>query len=339
MAAQAGKGSRRRGWQVVRGCLLGILLVLTGCATSTARPAATDQSSANPLLRDTIGLDHVLVWSQDHAAGEAYLRDRLGFRLTERPGNYGAGIANKLIWFRNLSFIEFLWLESPELTRTEAPDEHAFVTLRNGSNAFGVQVTDVDATYAALRQAALRPQQPSSETYDFDGPEGPRPPEPSRWRFMFLEPGSMPGNPFFVDYNLPPDASVPRSDQPNGARRMSSVWILVRDVGAATATYGRAGFRARGRVSVPDVGSGVALNAGEGEILLISPTDELHRSRLSRYGEHVVGFSIEVDNLAATRQLLQGRLELSLPQSRSVYGPSVRVPSLGPLGVHVEFHG
>lgn len=323
---------------MIKGIVLSILLLLTGCTTGTARPVATDQLT-NPLLRDTIGLDHVLIWSQNAVAGEAYLRNLLGFRLTERPGSYGAGIANKLIWFRNLSFIEFLWLENPELTRTEAPDEYAFVTLRNGSNAFGVQVTDVDATHAALSQAALRPRQPSSETYDFDGPEGPRPPEPSRWRFMFLEPGSMPGNPFFVDYNLPPDASVPRSDQPNGSRRMSSVWILVRNVSAAVSTYGRAGFRPRRRVTVSGVGAGVALNGGEGEILLIVPTDELHRRRLNRYGEHVIGISIQVDDLAATRQLLQDRLELPLPLSRSVYGPSVRVPSLGPLGVHVEFHG
>lgn len=322
----------------IRALPFGVLLLVGACATTAGVRTPPDGALANPLLAGTIGLDHVLVWARDGAAGEAFLRDRLGFRLTELPGDYGAGIANKLIWFRNLSFIEFLWLADPDLTRDEAPAEYAFVSLRNGSNAFGLQVTDVDAAHAAFEQAALRPLLPSSETYDFDGPDGPLPPEPSRWRFMFLESGSLPGNPFFVDYNLPHDADEPRSDQPNGARRISSVWILVDDVDAATAAYQKAGFSSRGRVDVPGVGTGVALGAGEGEMLLVSPVDETQRQRLEQFGPHVVGFSVEVDSLAVTRRLLEEKLGHSLPLFTGAYGTSVRPPTLVELGVHIEFH-
>lgn len=317
---------------------LGALMLPAACATTDAGRARHDKVPAHSLFGDTIGLDHVLVWSRDQAAGEAFLRDRLGFRLTEMPGDYGAGIANKLIWFPNLSFIEFLWLADSDLTRDEAPEEYAFVSLRNGSNAFGLQVTDVDAAHAALDRAALRPLQPSAEIYDFDGPDGPLPPETSRWRFMFLESGALPGNPFFVDYNLPPDADVPRSDQPNGALRMSSVWILVDDVDAAAAAYRRAGFRPRGPVDVPGVGTGVALGAGEGELFLVAPGDEAHRGRLERFGPHVVGIGVAVESLGATRRLLEEKLGRSLPEFRGARGSSVRPPTLDALGVHVEFH-
>lgn len=337
--APGGRGKGRAMLSLlIRALSFAALLLPAACATTDAGRTQPGDIPAPHLLEGTIGLDHVLVWSRDQVSGEDFLRDRLGFRLTEMPGDYGAGIANKLIWLRNLSFIEFLWLADPDLARDEAPEEFAFVSLRNGSNAFGLQVTDVDAAHAALERAALRPLQPSAETYDFDGPDGPLPAEPCRWRFMFLESGSLPGNPFFVDYNLPPDADVPRSDQPNGARRLSSVWILVDDVEAATDAYRRAGFRSRGPEEVPGVGKGVALVAGEGEVLLISPGDDAHRKRLERFGPHVVGISVEVESLAATRQLLQERLGRSLPLITGAHGASVRPPTLDGLGVHVEFH-
>lgn len=321
-----------------RTILASAMLLLTACATTDVAKTSDDEALDSSPFGDTIGVDHVLLWSQDQTEAETYLSTQLGFRLTNVPGDYGAGIANKLIWFDNLSYMELLWLADPELTRNEAPDEFAFVSTRNGSNAYGLQVEDVDATFAALDAASLKPLEPSSETYDFDGPDGPRLPVVNQWRVMFLESGALPGNPFFVEYNLPSDASVPRSDQPNGAERISSVWILVVDVETSAARYQQAGFRARGPVEVPGVGAGIAFHGGDAEILLLSPINDVHSRRLDQYGEHVVGISIDVKSLAATRRLLEERSGPALPMFDSAFGSSVRPPALDELGLHIEFH-
>ncbi len=315
---------------------------MLGCTVHRDTGLRSAASTARPqYMRDTIGLDHVLVWVRQREAGEAFLTNRLGFRLTEQPGDYGAGIANKLAWLENGSFLELLWLRDPELTKTESPKEFAFVQRRNGSNMFGMQVQDIDDAHSALRRAGISLGDPSSETYDFDGPEGPRQPEPSRWRVMFVDSGVLAGDPFFVDYNLPEnDGPGPRSDQPNGARRVSSVWIVVKDVEQAAQAYQRAGFVRKGRVSLPDIKAvGVALGAGDGDILLLNPTSEGElRQRHRTYGDHIVGISLEVANLETTRRLLQERLEQSLPPVRGVYGRSILTPSMEALGLWMEFH-
>lgn len=322
---------------MIRTILTSLLLLLTACTITHDRNPLHVDSRDKFLFGDTIGLDHVLIWSQDHTVAETYLT-QLGFRLTELPGDYGAGIANKLIRFENLSFMEFLWLSDPEMTRSEAPEEYTFASTRNGSNAFGFQVTDIDSSYAALEAASLHPLQPGSETYDFDGPDGPLPPETSRWRVMFLQAGALPGNPFFVDYNLSSDATVPRSDQPNGAKRISSIWILVNEAELAAEKYKKAGFRIGRPIALPGVGKGIALDGGDAEILLVVPGNEIHRSRPSQYGEHVVGISVEVKSLSAVRKLLEARLEHAPPQFTSVFGTSVRPAALDELGLHIEFH-
>lgn len=107
---------------------------------------------------------------------------------------------------------------------------------------------------------------------DPDGPDGPKPAVVNQWRFMFLKEGALPGNPFFLEYNLPEGAAKPRSDQPNGAKALSSVWVLVKDLAGAEMAYRRASFTPSRTVTVPGVGKGIALGAGEGEIFLLTPT-------------------------------------------------------------------
>ena len=94
----------------------------------------------------------------------------LGFTLSPKAGSYGAGISNKLIWFKNWSFIEFLWLSDAEKARVEAPKEYEFVANNNGSNAFGINIADADHTYAELAKAGLDPEKPGAEAWDPDGP-------------------------------------------------------------------------------------------------------------------------------------------------------------------------
>jgi hypothetical protein len=324
----------------MRGLSLVVWLLCISCSTAANRSGSGPEGvPAHPLIGDSIGVDHVLVWSAERGAGEA-LWEQLGFRLTEKPGYYGAGISNRLIWFENVSFIEFLWLSDPELTIKEAPAEYALVQARNGSNAFGLQVADVDAAWEILAAAKLNPDKPGGEAYDPDGPEGPKEPVVNRWRFMFLAPGSLPGNPFFVEYNLPEGTPNPRHDQPNGAKRLSAVWVLVRNVDAAEAAYARVHFRRKRTVALPHLGlEGIALSAGDADILLLRPTGEgMLREQLERHGDHVVGMSIQVASLAVTQEVLQDRGAPNFSRQSGVYGPSLLSPNMAPLGVLIEFH-
>ena len=181
---------------------------------------------------------------------------------------------------------------------------------------------------------------PGAEAYDPDGPSGPREPVVNQWRFMFLEDNSIPGVPFFVEYNFPPNSRRAAPEHPNGATRISSVWILVNNLAAARAAYRRAHFAEKESVTLPHLGAeGILLDAGEGEILLLAPhsTSPL-AMQLQRRGDHVVGMSIEVSNLGAAEQLIEERLEQDLARHQGRFGTSFLVPSLEPLGVLLEFH-
>jgi catechol 2,3-dioxygenase-like lactoylglutathione lyase family enzyme len=316
-----------------------LLSAPTGAQQSKPDTAPSKSMATHPLIGDTIGLDHVLLWSKDDDKSARFLEEKLGFRLTKKPGSYGAGIANRLIWFDNVSFIEFLWLSDAELTRKEAPNEFAHVTGRGGSNSFGVQVEDVDKTYRVLEAAHLHPEKPGGEEYDFDGPEGPKPPVVNQWRFMFLKPGALPGNPFFVEYNLPEGTANPRSDQPNGAKALSSVWVMVKDLPAAEAAYGDAKFARSRVVTIPGLGSGVALASGEGEIVLITPLpDGPLQRQLDRYGDHVIGMSIKVADLDMVSRTLSRKFSQNLSTYAGIHGRSVLPPAFEALGMHIEFH-
>ena len=317
----------------MRRAVIALLAVVS--ALSAAAPV---RSPGNPLIGNEIGVDHILLWSKDNRAGEAAL-DRLGFTLTEKPGSYGAGISNKLVWFGNWSFIEFLWLSDPARAKAEAAKEHAFATTTNGSNGFGISVRDADETYRTLAAARLDPDQPGAEAYDPDGPGGPKPPVVNQWRFMFLKDGALAGNPFFVEYKT--KAQGERSKRhPNGARRLSAVWILVDDAAKAAADYAGAAFHGGRRIEFASLGlTGVALVAGQGEIFLLQPGRAgPYRTALQRRGAHVFGISLQVFDLDATQQLLQARLGSAPRQHSGPYRRAFIPPVQPPLGLTIAFH-
>ena len=82
-----------------------LVLAIAACSPGAAvgSPDTVKAAHRHPLIGDTIGLDHVLLWAGDQVAAEAQLR-RLGFVLSSKAGSYGAGISNKLIRFENHSF-------------------------------------------------------------------------------------------------------------------------------------------------------------------------------------------------------------------------------------------
>lgn len=280
-------------------------LALGACISKPPSNAAAGSASA--LIGSTIGLDHVLLWSKDPVAAERVLTHQMGFTIGA-AGSYGAGLANKLVRFENRSFIEFLWMTDPNAAKASAPWAYDFVTQHNGSNSFGVQVSSIDEAYSALRTGGLKPDEPMSEAWDPDGPNGPKPPIVNKWRYMFLEAGELPGDPFFVEYQggKPKDAPTV-SPHANGARVLSAVWVAVEDLDSGRRAYERAGFSGGVSIDLPDLhGKGISLRAGDGNIVLMAPTgDGPLKERLKVRGPHVAGISVQVADLEATARVIE----------------------------------
>jgi hypothetical protein len=311
-------------------------IALMGAASLFVAGVAAAQQ--NPLIGGEIGIDHILLWSKDNRSAETAL-DKLGFTLSPKAGSYGAGISNKLVWFKNWTFIEFLWLSEPEKARAEAKKEYAFATTTNGANGFGISVRNADETYRTLAAAGLNPEQPGAEAYDPDGPNGPKEPVVNQWRFMFLKDASLAGNPFFVEYKK--KAEGMRSERhANGAQRMSAIWVLVADANEAARKYTGAAFAPGRPIVLERLGlKGVALQAGEGEIFLLQPTRTgAYTQVLQRRGEHVAGISVQVSDLAATRKLLKERTGSEPMLHSGAFGRSLIPTVQAPLGLTFEFH-
>ena len=313
------------------------VIALVGATSLLVAEGATAPLQ-NPLIGDEIGIDHILLWSRDNKSAETAF-ERLGFTVSPKAGSYGAGISNKLVWFKNWTFIEFLWLSEPNKAKAEAEKEYAHASTTNGSNGFGISVRDADETYRMLSAAGLNPEQPGAEAYDPDGPDGPKAPVVNQWRFMFLKDAALAGNPFFVEYKKKAEGDRPEQHA-NGAQRMSAVWILVKDLPKATTKYAGAAFGPGRRVVLRNLGlAGVALRAGEGEIFLLKPTRMgAYNQALQRRGEHVFGISLQVSDLEATRKLLKKRIGSDPMPHSGRFGHSIIPAVQAPLGLTFEFH-
>jgi hypothetical protein len=82
--------------------------------------------------------------------------------------------------------------------------------------------------------------------------------------------------------------------------------------------------------------SGVALQAGDGKIILLTPNGVGRlRKRLDVRGDHVVGIGIQVEDVRATKALLGKHVQRS--RLGSADAGSVTVDATSELGVYVSF--
>lgn len=326
---------------MIRILLAAMLLSATAAAAQTAPAPAMD-----PLLGSGGGLDHVLVWTRDRDGGTAALAMKLGF--TVRPGgDFGDGIANRIVRFPDRTYLELLFFTRPE-SEMESDARDAFRATARGalSNNFGLEVSDVDATAAHLRAGgwALGPDTPL--TYDPDGP-GPLPPQPARWRTVgFPTPPLAPSDLFFIHYARLAMTPEQEADlavftrHPNGARRISAIWLLSRDLDADAAKLRRIGFVETGPVTMPRYGArGLRFAAARGSILLITPAGAGEAATaLAGRGPQVFGVSIETDDLGRARRIVQRGYGVELRTYTGPFGESFSAPTRTDLGLTIEFH-
>ena len=123
-----------------------------------------------------------------------------------------------------------------------------------------------------------------------------------------------------IEYNRSDQAARTKADpaaarkrvlertHPNGALRLSAVWIAVHDLQACVDAYHRLGLTSGPRVDFPEISaSGRTIVAGTGRLILLTPKPGPGpvADFLAARGDGIMGVKIEVADLAQMRDYLQ----------------------------------
>lgn len=320
--------------------------MLTGVAMSIALAIAAAPIHAEvPPVADR-SPDHVLVWTRDVDKVTAILAVKLGFQV--RPGGvFGDGVANRIVRFPNRSYLELLYFaRPPDKLEGGAREDYAATAHGTLANNFGIQVADIDATARQLRDNGWKLDPEIPMTFDPDGP-GPLPAQERTSRIV-----SFPNAPltaadmFFIRYKQIELTPMQRADSevftrhPNGAVRISSVWLLSADPEVDAARLVHLGF-ARGEPFVmAELGlRGLRFAAGTGSILLLKPSGPGSAAdALAARGPQLYGVSIEVADLDRARRIVERGYGQKVTTYRGVADEAFAAPTYGELGVVIEFH-
>jgi catechol 2,3-dioxygenase-like lactoylglutathione lyase family enzyme len=294
----------------------------------------------------TDGLDHIMLWTDNIDRTTAVFTVKLGFQV--RPGgDFGDGVANRLLRIGDESYIELLYTTKPraELNDDTKKDLDA-LHATTGARTFAVHPLELDKLDGFLRGHGFELDPPSPLTYDSDG-AGPQPAVPSDWRTVsFAKSPITAGDLFFIGHaeeHLSPlqleDRAVTRA-HPNGASTWSSIWLLSSDVDADVKALEKMGFTNRGAVDLPQVGArGVRLQAGPDTLIVAAPNGAGIAARaLTSRGTHVFGLSIGVQDIDRAQRMAQRGYGTKLSHYAGPEGDSVLAPTYEDLGLLIEFH-
>lgn len=294
------------------------------------------------------GVDHVLLWTRDADRASRVLERKLGFQV--RPGgDFGDGVANRLIVFRDRSYLELLFFTVPlDQVSPSVIAGTEFIRERDGSNSFAINVPSLERTLARMAAAGFATDEPTPGSWDPDGP-GPRPREESSFRTAGFSRQPLPGlSPFFVWYR--PSASwsfaqhrslEARASHPNGAQRLTAVWIASNDAAEPSSVLERMGMVSGRAIDLPHLQArATPYIAGRSTVLVVAPSGEGYvAGQIRSRGPHVLGVSVEVESLEVAAAAVTRGYGVPPRRYRGPFGHSLLARSEEDLGMLVEFHG
>lgn len=308
------------------------LLCLGAVQASLAAPAP---------VAPTTRLDHVLLWGRGIDEVTSVMAVKLGFQV--RPGRNPGGVANRYIRFADTSFIELLGVTKPDPTFDPGMKEDR-QALKDGPGArtFGFRSSSLDAIHGSLDALHY------AVTPFFTGPDSKKP----GWRLFAFDFDHPPlsSNTFFIDYaaGYAPDQFDPSNaddyrvtrEHPNGARELSSIWLVSGDADADRGQLERMGFGHAVPVKLPEAGAkGFCIPVGPTALLALQPDGAgLAAQTMASGGPRVLGVSFGVVDLGRAQRWVERGYERKLPTYRGVWGDSVLAPTQEELGLSVEFH-
>src|SRR5205823_5731416 len=227
-------------------CCLFLTLVVE---PKIAAQEQTKDSSKPAILGTGHGVDHVGIAVRDLEIAKKTYRDVLGFAVFaggKHPnGTRNSGTALESGYLELITF----W----DRTKSQGSIVAQFLEKHEGSLFLGLDVSPVDDTAKLLRTRGFNIQGPESGSINVDPDQHEQPDQPlGSWRLVGLKSGPVPAAQlpaksadaiFFIQYQP--------TVQPNTAKKLSSVWMAVRDLEASVRDYQSMGFRVSRRLTVP----------------------------------------------------------------------------------------
>lgn len=295
------------------------------------------QASAAPTTR----LDHVLLWGHGIDEATSVMTVKLGFQV--RPGRNPTGVANRYIRFADTSFIELLGVTRPDPTFDPGMKEDRQALKEGpGARTFGFRSSSLDTLRNSLDTLHY------AVTPFFTGPDSKKP----GWRLFAFDFDHPPlsSNTFFIDYSpdYAPDQFDPANkddyrvtrEHPNGARKLSSIWLVSDDAEADRKQLEKMGFGHAVPVKLPEVGAkGFCVPVGPTALLTLQPDGQgLAEQAMAKGGPRILGISYGVTDLGRAQRWVERGYERKLATYHGVSGESVLAPTQDDLGLSIEFH-
>ncbi|GLQ89823.1 VOC family protein [Dyella flagellata] len=305
-------------------------LCLGAAQASTSTPAPV----ASPTR-----LDHILLWGRGIDQVTSIMAVKLGFQV--RPGHDPGGVANRYIRFSDTSFIELLGITRPDPKFDPGMQEDQQVLKAGpGSRSFGFRSSSLDAIHRSLQA------QHYAVTPFFSGPDSAKP----GWRLFAFDRAPLSSNTFFIDYaaNYAPDQFDPANagdyrvtrEHPNGARELSSIWLVSSDADADRKQLEKMGFGHAVPVKLPELGAkGFCVPVGPTALLALQPDGTgLAEQIMTSGGPRILGVSFGVTDLGRAQRWVERGYERRLVTYRGLSGESFLAPTQDDLGLSIEFH-
>ncbi|HUA81225.1 MAG TPA: VOC family protein, partial [Dyella sp.] len=306
------------------------LLCLGAARASTSTPAPEPAATR---------LDHILLWGRGIDPVTSIMAVKLGFQV--RPGHDPGGVANRYIRFADSSFIELLGITraDPSFDPGMKEDQQA-LKGGPGSRSFGFRSSSLDAMHRSLQA------QHYAVTPFFSGPDNAKP----GWRLFAFDHAPLSSNTFFIDYaaDYAPDQFDPANsddhrvtrEHPNGARELTSIWLVSSDAQADRRQLEKMGFGHAVPVKLPAVGAkGFCIPVGPTALLTLQPDGAgLAQQTMTHGGPRILGVSVGVTDLGRAQRWVERGYERKLATYSGLSGESVLAPSQDDLGLSIEFH-
>ncbi|MGE7136741.1 VOC family protein [Luteibacter sp. NPDC031894] len=303
--------------------------------------ATQASTAATPAAPPTTRLDHVLLWGRGIDQITSVMAVKLGFQV--RPGRDPSGVANRYIRFADTSFIELLGITRPNPTFDPGmKEDQEALKGEPGARSFGFRTSALDNLRRALQALHY------TVTPMFSGPDSAKP----GWHlFAFdLDHPPLSSNTFFIDYaaDYAPDQFDPHNaddyrvtrEHPNGARQLTSIWLVSGNAEADRRELEKMGFGHAVPVNLPAVGaSGFCVPIGPTALMALQPDGKgLAGQVMQNGGPRILGVSFGVADLGRAQRWVERGYERKLATYRSVSGESFLAPTQDDLGLSIEFH-
>jgi catechol 2,3-dioxygenase-like lactoylglutathione lyase family enzyme len=320
--------------------ILGCLFVCTPELTLRAK-GQNDDSAKVGLLGSGNGIDHVGIAVRDLEAAKNTYRN-LGFTVFGGGKHPDLGTRNSGPGFES-GYLELItvWDRTKPIGGMLA----TFLEKHEGGLFLGLDVSPADETAKLLRANGFNVRGPEAASAIEDPEQHDQPPNGGSWRFLGFPSGPIPAAHlpvkssdamFFLQYD-PFIGNV----HANTAKKLSSVWMGVKDLEASVRAYETMGFHSSRKLTVSELGAhGQEIEAGKGSILLLQPensTGKVASFLAERGAEGIMGVSIEVASLQTARTLLEAKTKRQFETYSGPFGQSILIPPEFTHGIWIEF--